>query len=71
MTDSFGARQRLRSGEIGDITSLRAYRMAGVSGNAYCKPNDGSLSDVAPSLLTLMGLEKPGEMTGHSLVELD
>ena len=30
----------------------------------------GSLSDVAPSLLTLMGLEQPGEMTGHSLVEL-
>ncbi|SFN56376.1 phosphoglycerate mutase [Marinobacter pelagius] len=33
--------------------------------------NDGSLSDVAPSLLTLMGLEQPEEMTGHSLVELD
>lgn len=31
----------------------------------------GSLCDVAPSLLTLMGLEKPREMTGHSLVELD
>ena len=33
--------------------------------------DDGSLSDVAPSLLTLMGLEQPEEMTGHSLVELD
>lgn len=33
--------------------------------------DDGSLSDVAPSLLTLMGLEQPSEMTGHSLVELD
>jgi 2,3-bisphosphoglycerate-independent phosphoglycerate mutase len=32
--------------------------------------NDGSLSDVAPSLLTLMGLEQPEEMTGHSLVEI-
>mgnify|MGYP001627809100 FL=1 len=32
--------------------------------------DDGSLSDVAPSLLTLMGLEQPGEMTGHSLVTL-
>jgi 2,3-bisphosphoglycerate-independent phosphoglycerate mutase len=31
---------------------------------------DGSLSDVAPSLLTLMGLEQPAEMTGHSLVNL-
>ena len=32
--------------------------------------DDGSLSDVAPSLLTLMGLEQPGEMTGHSLVDI-
>ncbi|WP_100638230.1 2,3-bisphosphoglycerate-independent phosphoglycerate mutase [Marinobacter salexigens] len=31
---------------------------------------DGSLSDVAPSLLTLMGLEPPEEMTGHSLVNI-
>ncbi|MCK7551121.1 2,3-bisphosphoglycerate-independent phosphoglycerate mutase [Marinobacter goseongensis] len=33
--------------------------------------DDGSLSDVAPSLLTLMGLEQPAEMTGHSLVDID
>ncbi|PPI80628.1 2,3-bisphosphoglycerate-independent phosphoglycerate mutase [Marinobacter flavimaris] len=32
--------------------------------------NDGSLSDVAPSLLALMGMEQPKEMTGHSLVEI-
>jgi len=32
--------------------------------------DDGSLSDVAPSLLTLMGLEQPKEMTGHSLVKI-
>lgn len=31
--------------------------------------DDGSLSDVAPSLLSLMDLEPPAEMTGHSLVE--
>jgi 2,3-bisphosphoglycerate-independent phosphoglycerate mutase len=29
----------------------------------------GRLADVAPTLLDLMGLEKPREMTGHSLVE--
>ena len=27
----------------------------------------GRLSDIAPSLLTLMGLPQPEEMTGHSL----
>ncbi|SDW11644.1 phosphoglycerate mutase [Marinobacter mobilis] len=30
--------------------------------------DDGALSDVAPSLLALMDLEQPEEMTGHSLV---
>lgn len=33
--------------------------------------DDGSLSDVAPTLLHLMGLEQPEEMTGHSLANLD
>ncbi len=30
----------------------------------------GVLADVAPTLLTLMGLEQPTEMTGNALVEL-
>ncbi|MDG5500748.1 2,3-bisphosphoglycerate-independent phosphoglycerate mutase [Marinobacter sp. BGYM27] len=30
---------------------------------------DGALSDVAPSLLSLMQLEQPAEMTGHSLIQ--
>lgn len=30
----------------------------------------GVLADVAPTMLTLMGLEKPEEMTGKSLIEL-
>ena len=31
--------------------------------------DDGSLCDIAPSLLTLMNLPAPSEMTGHSLVK--
>lgn len=31
----------------------------------------GSLIDVAPTLIYLLGLKQPAEMTGHSLVELD
>ncbi len=31
----------------------------------------GALSDITPTMLYLMGLEKPGAMTGHSLLELD
>lgn len=38
----------------------------GVSGLA-----DGSLADIAPSLLDLMGIDQPAEMTGRSLVEYE
>ena len=31
--------------------------------------NDGALSDVAPTLLALMGLPQPAEMTGHCLLK--
>ena len=30
---------------------------------------NGRLSDVAPTLLTLMGLSQPEQMTGQSLIE--
>jgi 2,3-bisphosphoglycerate-independent phosphoglycerate mutase len=32
--------------------------------------HDGRLSDVAPTMLALMGLPQPAEMTGHSLVSV-
>jgi len=31
--------------------------------------NNGILADVAPTVLALMGIEKPEEMTGESLIE--
>ena len=34
----------------------------------YEKVNNGILADVAPTVLKLMGIEKPNEMTGKSLV---
>lgn len=30
---------------------------------------DGRLADLAPTLLEMLGIEKPAEMTGHSLIE--
>jgi 2,3-bisphosphoglycerate-independent phosphoglycerate mutase len=30
---------------------------------------DGALSDLAPTLLDMMGVAKPPEMTGHSLLK--
>jgi 2,3-bisphosphoglycerate-independent phosphoglycerate mutase len=32
--------------------------------------DDGRLSDVAPTLLDILGLPKPAAMTGHSLIAL-
>jgi 2,3-bisphosphoglycerate-independent phosphoglycerate mutase len=31
--------------------------------------DDGALSDIAPTLLHLMGMDIPEEMTGHNLVQ--
>jgi 2,3-bisphosphoglycerate-independent phosphoglycerate mutase len=31
----------------------------------------GSLRDIAPTMLALLGLPQPAEMTGHTLLELD
>jgi len=39
-------------------------------GRAATVRDGGSLRDIAPTMLTLLGLEIPAEMTGHSLVEL-
>ena len=38
--------ERIQDGEIGDVTMLRAYRMAGPTGSAAAPPNDGSLSEL-------------------------
>jgi 2,3-bisphosphoglycerate-independent phosphoglycerate mutase len=35
------------------------------------RPSGGKLADVAPTLLALMALPQPPEMTGHNLVQLD
>jgi len=40
-----------------------------VSGNTNAKVENGKLADVAPSLLHILGLKQPEEMTGHSLIE--
>lgn len=37
---------RIKSGEIGDILLLRAYRMQGPIGSAFVMPSDGEMSDL-------------------------
>ncbi|MGM0649714.1 MAG: 2,3-bisphosphoglycerate-independent phosphoglycerate mutase [Bacteroidota bacterium] len=39
-----------------------------VIGNRFSKVKDGRLADVAPTILKIMGIDKPDEMTGNPLV---
>jgi 2,3-bisphosphoglycerate-independent phosphoglycerate mutase len=41
-----------------------------VVSDRVAKVENGILADVAPTVLSLMGVEKPAEMDGHSLVTL-
>jgi 2,3-bisphosphoglycerate-independent phosphoglycerate mutase len=49
--------------------SLNPVPFIYISENKNVKIEDGKLADVAPSLLHIMGLKQPKEMTGHSLIK--
>lgn len=48
--------------------SLNPVPFVFVSENKDAKISEGKLADVAPSILHILGLEQPKEMTGHSLI---
>ena len=50
--------------------SLNAVPCVYISKNPGAKVADGKLCDVAPTILSIMGLEQPKEMTGVNLVTL-
>ncbi len=56
-------------GSVNTAHSLNPVPIVVVSDRVKSVEN-GILADVAPTLLTLMGLEKPEEMSGRSLVEM-
>jgi 2,3-bisphosphoglycerate-independent phosphoglycerate mutase len=49
--------------------SLNPVPFIYVTENKDAKVEDGKLADVAPSLLHILGLKQPGEMTGHNLIK--
>ena len=49
--------------------SLNPVPFVYVTENKDAKTDDGILADVAPSLLHIMGLEQPAEMTGKDLIK--
>ncbi len=48
--------------------SLNPVPFIYVTDNKDAKVSDGRLADVAPSILHIMGLKQPAEMTGHDLI---
>ena len=48
--------------------TLNLVPVALVGGPEGARLRDGRLADLAPTILELMGLEKPAEMTGESLL---
>lgn len=48
--------------------SLNPVPIIYVTDNKQAGVNPGRLADVAPSILDIMGLEQPADMTGHSLI---
>lgn len=50
--------------------TINPVPMIYIGRQAEFNPDGGALSDIAPTLLHIMGLEKPPEMTGESLLRL-
>ncbi len=49
--------------------SLNPVPCVYVTSRKDAKVEDGKLADVAPTILSIMGLKQPAEMTGHSLID--
>ena len=56
-------------GNVVTSHSLNQVPLVHISGNPAALNEGGKLADIAPTMLELMGLEIPGEMTGVSLVK--
>ena len=57
-------------GSVNTAHSLNPVPFVYVTNRECKKIENGVLADVAPSLLTIMGMEQPSDMTGKSLITL-
>lgn len=72
ITSDHGNCEEMRNPDGSPQTAHTTYLvpMVYVAANAEdLKLDDGILADISPTLLDMMGLEKPSIMTGHSLLE--
>ena len=56
-------------GSVNTAHSLNPAPFIYVTDNKAAKVENGVLADVAPSILHIMGLEQPAEMTGKCLIK--
>ena len=56
-------------GSVNTAHSLNPVPFVYISENKKAKVKNGKLADIAPSLLHLLGMEQPKEMTGENLIE--
>src|SRR5690606_32265068 len=71
VTADHGNAEQMRDPDTGEphtAHTLNLVPFVVVNGPAGATPRDGRLSDVAPTVLALMGLRQPPEMTGRSLL---
>ncbi|MGH7509349.1 MAG: 2,3-bisphosphoglycerate-independent phosphoglycerate mutase [Gemmatimonadales bacterium] len=59
------------SGGVHTAHTTHPVPLVAVRANAASLRSGGSLRDVAPTVLGLLGIERPAEMTGHDLRECD
>ena len=59
-----------QSGQVHTQHTTLPVPLIYVGERALTLTSDGSLADIAPTMLTLLGLPQPAEMTGHSLAIL-
>jgi 2,3-bisphosphoglycerate-independent phosphoglycerate mutase len=72
ITADHGNAEKMRDAETGQAHTAHTLSLVPFVyvGRPARMADHGALQDVAPTLLTIMGLPAPSEMTGHTLVEL-
>lgn len=69
ITSDHGNAEKMLNEETGQPhTAHTSNPVPGIITSNELKIQDGGLSDIAPTVLELLGLEKPAEMSGHSLI---
>jgi len=73
ITADHGNAEKMMSAETGQAHTAHTSNVVPLIyvGRSAKFESRGALSDITPTMLYLMGLEKPGAMTGHSLLELE